>query len=610
MMINKRLLEMSSESKKYIYRNVAYQWIALICNIVSITMIGILLEHIMRGLFILPMIICVGVTVVVMILIRSICSTKSAKMSYLSSCKIKLTLREQIYHKLLKLGNGYREKVSTSEIVQVSVEGVEQLEIYMGRYLPQFFYAMLAPITLFVFLMFINVKAAVALLLCVPLIPASIIAVQKFAKKLLGKYWSLYTGLGDHFLENLNGLTTLKIYKADKFKNEQMNEDAENFRKITMKVLTMQLNSITLMDLIAFGGAAIGVIIAVSEYAKGNIEFYHAFIIIMISAEFFIPMRLLGSFFHIAMNGMAACDKIFRLLDMEVNKVQESGVGSDVKDFEGVKKPKDAKSFEDGNSQKVTGVESFEEIPKIRVDQVDFSYKEGKPCLQQVSFAVKQGDFTAIVGPSGSGKSTIASILMKANTSYQGNIYIEGRELRTIPEAEIMKKITYVSFQSYIFAGTVRENLLLADRTATDKQLYEVLKKVNLYDFVMSEGGLDFVIAERGGNLSGGQRQRLSIARALLHDTDYYIFDEATSNIDATSEEIIMNVIRELKDTKTILFITHRLSQTDESTCIHVLEHGKLVQSGSSKELRSKDGLFKQMYDVQSVLETIVKEEK
>ena len=588
MMINKRLLDMSSDSKKYIYRNVAYQWIALICNIVSITMIGILLEHIMRGLFIMPMIICVGVTVVVMTIIRSICSTKSAKMSYLSSCNIKLTLREQIYQKLLKLGNSYREKVSTSEIVQISVEGVEQLEIYMGRYLPQFFYAMLAPITLFVFLMFINVKAAVALLLCVPLIPASIIAVQKFAKKLLSKYWSLYTGLGDHFLENLNGLTTLKIYKADKFKNEQMNEDAENFRKITMKVLTMQLNSITLMDLIAFGGAAIGVIIAVSEYAKGNIEFYHAFIIIMISAEFFIPMRILGSFFHIAMNGMAACDKIFRLLDMEVNEVQES----------------------DKSSEKMEGAATAEEFHKITVDHVDFSYEEGKPCLQDVSFTVKQGDFTAIVGPSGSGKSTIASILMKANASYQGNIYIEGRELRTIPEAEIMKKITYVSFQSYIFAGTVRDNLLLADRTATDKQLYEVLKKVNLYDFIMSEGGLDFVIAERGGNLSGGQRQRLSIARALLHDTDYYIFDEATSNIDATSEEIIMNVIRELKDTKTILFITHRLSQTDESTCIHVLEHGKLVQSGSSEELRSKDGLFKQMYDAQSVLETIVKEEK
>ena len=587
MMINKRLLRMSSESKKYIYRNVAYQWIALICNIVSITMIGILLEHIMRGLFITPMIISVGVTVVVMTMIRSICSTKAAKMSYLSSCKIKLTLREQIYQKLLKLGNSYRDKVTTSEIVQVSVEGVEQLEIYMGRYLPQFFYAMLAPITLFLFLMFINVKAAVVLLICVPLIPVSIIAVQKFAKKLLGKYWSLYTGLGDHFLENLNGLTTLKIYKADKFKNKQMNEDAENFRKITMKVLTMQLNSITIMDLIAFGGAAIGVMIAVSEYAKGNIEFYHAFIIIMLSAEFFIPMRLLGSFFHIAMNGMAASDKIFRLLDMEEKEVK------------GATKPSEG-----------SGVTATEEYPRIMLDQVVFSYEEGKPCLENVSFAVEQGDFTAIVGPSGSGKSTIASILMKANVSYQGNIYIEGRELRTIPEAEIMKKITYVSFQSYIFAGTVRENLLIANPSASDVQLYSVLKKVNLYDFVMAEGGLDFVITERGGNLSGGQKQRLSIARALLHDTDYYIFDEATSNIDATSEEIIMNVIRELKATKTILFITHRLSQTDDSTCIHVLDHGKLVESGSSEELRSKDGLFQKMYEAQSVLETIVKEER
>lgn len=584
MMINKRLLNMSRESKKYIYRNVAYQWIALICNIISISMIAILLEHIMRGLFILPMMICVAVVVVLMTIIRSICSTKSAKMSYLSSCKIKLTLRELIYNKLLKLGNSYREKVSTSEIVQVSVEGVEQLEIYMGRYLPQFFYAMLAPITLFVYLMFFNVKAAVALLLCVPLIPVSIIAVQKFAKKLLNKYWSLYTGLGDHFLENLNGLTTLKIYKADKFKNEQMNEDAENFRKITMKVLTMQLNSITIMDLIAFGGAAVGVIVAVSEYAKGNIEFYHAFIIIMLSAEFFIPMRLLGSFFHIAMNGMAACDKIFRLLDMDEKELEQLSTDE--------AKAKDSS------------------MPKVKVEHVNFSYDAEKPCLKDVSFDVNLGDFTAIAGPSGSGKSTIASILMKANTGYEGNIYLEGRELRTIPENEIMKKITYVSFQSYIFSGTVRDNLSLANRDASDKQMYEVLKKVNLYDFILSEGGLDFMITERGGNLSGGQRQRLSIARALLHDTDYYIFDEATSNIDAASEEIIMNVIRELKETKTILFITHRLSQTDESSCIHVLDKGQLVQSGASEVLRAETGLFQQMYDAQSILENIVKEEK
>lgn len=585
MMMNKRLLNMSSESKKYIYRNVQYQWIALICNMVSITAIAILLEHIIRGLFILPMMIAVAGTVVVMTILRSICSTKSAEMSYLSSCNIKLALREQIYKKLLKLGNSYREKVSTSEIVQVSVEGVEQLEIYMGRYLPQFFYAMIAPITLFLYIVFFNWKAAVALLLCVPLIPVSIIAVQKLAKKLLGKYWSLYTGLGDHFLENLNGLTTLKIYKADQFKNEQMNEDAENFRKITMKVLTMQLNSITIMDLIAFGGAAVGVIIAVSEYAQGNITLYHAFIIIMLSAEFFIPMRLLGSFFHIAMNGMAACDKIFRLLDLDEKELAEVAATSE-------------------------DIATTEYLPKILVNDVDFSYDSKKPCLQTVSFAVNLGDFTAIVGPSGSGKSTIASILMKANSGYEGNIYLEGRELRTIPEAEIMKKITYVNFQSYIFAGTVRENLLLANRDASDKQLYDVLKKVNLYDFIMAEGGLDYEVAERGGNLSGGQRQRLSIARALLHDTPYYIFDEATSNIDAKSEEIIMKVIRELKETKTILFITHRLSQTEESSCIHVLDGGKLVQSGSHDELRSENGLFRQMYDAQSVLETIVKEAK
>lgn len=570
-MINKRLIQMAGESKKYIIKNVIYQWISLLCNIVSVFLIGILLEHIRLGLFIMPMILCVVGVIVVMIGIRSFCNVKATKMSHYSTTTIKSVLRREIYTKLLKLGTGYHHKVSTSTVVQVAVEGVEQLEIYMGRYLPQLFYSLLAPITLFVVLLFVNVKAAIVLLICVPLIPVSIIAISKFAKKLLGKYWSIYTGLGDHFLENLEGLTTLKIYGADDYKNEEMNKEAENFRKITMKVLTMQLNSVTIMDLVAFGGAALGVIIAVSEYTKGNIEFYHAFVIIMLAAEFFIPMRLLGSYFHIAMNGMAASDKIFGLLDMEVEEKEE-------------------------NSQQFLNNE-------LDMKDLTFSYNEERECLKDVSIHVGENEFVSIVGPSGSGKSTIASLFMGEHSKYKGNITIGGIDFESLAERDIMKKITYIGFQSYLFAGSVRSNLLLGKPDATEEELKNALAAVNLLDFVMSEGGLDMVVAEQGSNLSGGQRQRLSIARALLHDTDIYIFDEATSNIDSESERIICDVIHNLKVTKTILYITHRLSQVVNSERIYVIKEGRVAESGTHNELYEKNGIYREMFDTQHELE-------
>lgn len=414
MMINKRLIGAVPESKKYIAGNVALQWCSLFAG--SMTQ---------------SKIVTTAVIALAAVAVRYGCTVGASRMGYLSSKAVKKTLRGAIYDKLLCLGASYSEQVKTSEVVQVAVEGVDQHETYFGAYLPQFFYAMLAPLTLFVVLCFVSVPAAVVLLVCVPLIPVAIAAVQTWAKKLLSKYWGQYTALGDTFLENLQGLTTLKIYQADAFKNDEMNVEAEKFRKITMKVLTMQLNSITIMDLIAYGGA----------------------------------------------------------------------------------------------------------------------------------------------------------------------------ELRDIEEASLMRRITYVSHQSYLFKGTVRDNLLMGKPGASDDELWSALTQVNLADFLRGEAGLDTLLSERGENLSGGQRQRLALARALLHDSPVYIFDEATSNIDVESENDIMAQIHALAGRKTVLLISHRLANVTASDEIYVLERGDIVQHGTHDALLKQGGAYAALWSAQQALE-------
>ena len=579
MMINKRLINTVKESKVYIVKTVLFQWIALIANIISVFSIGILLQEISQGIIEKAMILKVFAIVVSMIIVRYFCNIKATRMSYYASSKVKTILREKVYKKLLDLGNTYSKHVSTSEVVQVSVEGIEQLEIYFGRYLPQFFYSLLAPITLFIVISFVDFKAALLLLLCVPLIPASIIAIQKFAKKLLSKYWSIYTGLGDSFLENVQGMTTLKIYEADEAKNIEMNEEAELFRKITMKVLTMQLNSVTLMDLIAFGGAALGVVIATLDYRAGHITLWQGFIIIMLAAEFFIPLRLLGSYFHIAMNGMAASDKLFRLLDAKNEEVKSNDNSSKVKD---------GLSFEN----------------------VSFSYEEDRQVLKNINLHIPKGSFVSLVGKSGCGKSTIAALAMTFISNSKGSITCDGVELGNYTEKDYMKKITYLGHNSYIFKGTVKENLLVGNKDASDEQLLDVLKQVNLYDFIMSSGGLSMNVLEKAGNLSGGQAQRLALARALLHDSDYYIFDEATSNIDVESEKDIMNVLRNISKNKTILLITHRLAQVVDTDKVYVMNSGEVIEEGTHDELMNNNGVYKNMFLVQYELEQYSKEKE
>lgn len=574
MMIDKRLIRTVRESKKYIAWNVIYQWISLVANITMMVSIADLLSRLFANTADRENFVCTVIVVAAAVGIRYFCAVQSAKMGYLSSKAVKKVLREKIYRKLLRLGSSYKEKAQTSEIVQISVEGVEQLETYFGAYLPQFFYAMLAPLTLFIVLGFVNVPAAAVLLVCVPLIPAAIAAVQTWAKKLLSKYWGQYTALGDTFLENLQGLTTLKIYRADDFKNDEMNVEAEKFRKITMKVLTMQLNSITIMDLIAYGGAALGIVMSVTQYSKGNVSLAGCLLIIMLSADFFIPMRQLGSFFHIAMNGMAAGQKIFRLLDLPEAEEKKA------------------------------------DCPKgdIVCRDLHFSYDNDREILSGVNMTFKRGAFTAIVGESGCGKSTISAILTGRNKGYGGSVSVGETELSEIREADLMENITYISHQSYLFEGTVRDNLLMGKPDASDSELWEVLERVNLADFVRNEKGLDTGLSEKASNLSGGQCQRLALARALLHDSPIYIFDEATSNIDVESENDIMNEIQNLAESKTVILISHRLVNVVKADAIYVMVNGKIAESGKHRELLENKADYEKLWEAQQRLENYGKD--
>ena len=574
MMINKRLIGTVKGSKKYIAGNVISQWISLVANIIMMGAIAKMLQSLYEGIAGDDQIALTTGIAVMAVIVRFVCATVSSRMGCLSSKAVKKTLREMIYKKLLRLGSSYKEQANTSEVVQVAVEGVEQLETYFGAYLPQFFYAMLAPLTLFGVLSFVNFPSAIVLLVCVPMIPVTIVMIQRWARKLLSKYWGQYTALGDTFLENLQGLTTTKIYQADEFKNKEMNEQSEHFRKITMKVLTMQLNSITIMDLIAYGGAALGVILATTQFRADHVDLFGCILIILLAADFFLPMRLLGSFFHIAMNGMAASDKIFRLLDLEEPEQKNVIVPEDC---------------------------------SIECYDLRFSYEADREILHGVKMSFPKGSFTAIVGESGCGKSTISAILMGRNKGYTGKITVGRTALSEISEASLMKNFTYISHQSYLFKGTVRENLLMARPDAEDDTLWNVLEQVNLADFLRSEKGLETQLNEKASNLSGGQCQRLALARALLHDSPVYIFDEATSNIDVESENEIMAQIHALAKTKTVILISHRLSNVAGADNIYVLDKGSIVENGNHTILLAKNGAYAKLWNAQQELENYTK---
>ena len=573
-MFHKRLLKEFKDNMKYVFSMVVTQWVSLLANVGMMLILATFVAGLVTGEKVNE--IRLLIAFLLAFLVRSISTTINTRQSYAASETVKMRLRELVYKKLMILGSNYRNTVTTAEAVQLSTEGVDQLEIYFGRYVPQFFYSLLAPVTLFFIVGAMSFKIALVLLLCVPLIPISIIAVQKFAKKLLAKYWGTYTGLGDTFLENLQGLTTLKIYQADERYAKRMDEDAENFRKITMRVLIMQLNSISIMDMVAYGGAALGIILSILELKTGKIGLSEAFFITMISAEFFLPLRLLGSFFHIAMNGNAAADKIFRLLDAEEETL--------------------------GDVTEIPGEE-------IKFENVNFGYTKEKQILKNISIHIPQNSFVAIVGESGCGKSTLASLLMGDYRPDTGKVSIGGVEVKGIAEKALYQKISRVRHDSYLFKGSVYDNLKMGikqDKLEFEdeaKLMYQALKEVDLYDTIMEKGGLSMMIEEKASNLSGGQKQRLALARAILHDSDIYIFDEATSNIDVESEDKIMQVVKNLAKEKLVILISHRLANVVKADQIFVIKDGEVVETGNHTNLVEKEGVYSKLFFAQQELE-------
>lgn len=569
--IKMRLIRLLKGSGKYIIYQIIWQWLSLLAQIAIVLQVTELIDSAWQKSVTNDEILTTVGIVSAGLIVRFICDRLYSRSCYLASVDVKRVLREQIYRKVLWLGPSYREQIRTSEIVQMTGEGVEPLETYFGRYLSQFLYALLAPFSLFIIISRISLRTAVVLLAAVPLIPIVIMLVMFIARKILGNYFDIYYGLGDSFLEKLQGMTTLKIYRADRRAVEQIDSESEQFRKITMKVLMMQLNSTSIMDIIAYGGAAAGIISALIEFSNRSINVSGVLMCIFLAAEFFLPMRLLGSFFHIGMNGMKASDRIFAFLDLPEQKRGEEEIAGNKID--------------------------------ISLDNVSFSYDESREVLHDISMNIDSGSLVSIVGVSGSGKSTIAGILLGKNHYYSGSIKVNGTEHREISSKSLMENFTMIGHNSWVFKGTVRENLLMGNPTATDAELLDALDNVNLKNFLESQSGLDTRVESNASNFSGGQKQRLALARALLHDTPVYIFDEATSNIDADSEEAIMTAVKQIAKKKTVILISHRLANVTDSDAIYMLKDGKIIEKGTHHELMGIKGTYANLFTEQSELE-------
>ena len=568
-MMDKRLLKLVPGAMRHVVATVGWQWLGLLGNAAMVWAIAQALSSLVFAQEISPLfwplLVC-GITA------RTVSARLSARESFAASQDVKRVLRRRIYEKLLLLGPDYTEHAPTAEVVQLSVEGCEQLETYFGQYLPQLFYSVLAPLTLFLVVAPLCLPAAIVLLVCVPLIPATIVAVQKVAKKILGSYWDQYAELGDSFLENLQGLTTLKIYQADSTRHKAMNAEAERFRVVTMKVLSMQLNSIIVMDIVALGGAVAGMAVALGFATAGSLDLFACLFIILISADFFLPMRQLGSYFHVAMNGIAASEKIFRLL-------------------EAPEPP--ARSLE------------IEQGSRFSLEHASFSYEKDHVVLDDICLQIPATGLTAIVGESGSGKSTIAALLSGRLDGYSGKVLLGKNQVREIDRSALSRHVTVVELGAHLFAGTVADNLHMAKPDATDAELWHALKFARLAEFLRQNDGLQTRLTQNAANLSGGQRQRLALARAILHDSPVYIFDEATSNVDVESEEDIMRAVCELARTKAVIVISHRLANAVPAQRIYVLDHGVIAGTGTHDELLETCKTYSTLWSAQAALERL-----
>lgn len=571
-MIDKKLLHLLGKNKKYIICCVGLMVLGLFANI-GITAsicwaVGLVIHYDEYSggalIFLWP-----AVCAMIGIIVRYTASRLVGDLKDTLGRKAKKDLRERVYNKIVKLGVRSTDGMSMAGLTQVSMEGVEQLDLYYSSYIPQFFYAMLAPFILFGITVGIEWRVAVVLLCCVPLIPVSIIAVSKWAKKIFAKYWGKYTSMGDSFLDSVQGLKELKIFKADEAQHIKMNETSEDFRKITMKVLVMQLASTTIMDLVAYGGAGLGIAMAILSVIHWGLSPIAALFLILVAVDFFLPLRAFGSAFHIAMNGASAGKKILSLLEQP---------------------------------DPVWGEESVESN-EIKVEGVTFSYDGKRDVLKNVTMTFPKHGMASIVGESGCGKSTIVNMLFGAFRPKSGIVTVGGKALESLSRESYYSHLAVVSYNTYIFNETVRANFKLANQNATDAQMYEALEKVNLLGFLKENGGLDKVITEDAANISGGQKQRLALAVNLVADKSIYVFDEATSNIDIESEAIIMANIKELSKSKSVIVISHRLANVVPSDLIYYMESGELMESGTHDALMAQGGGYAKLFVTQKNLE-------
>ena len=571
-MIDKKLLALLGENKKYIFYAVGLMIVGLFANLAITASICYAIQYAAdyassasgaQG-FILP-----AVIVVIAMVVRYVTSRMIGDLKDTLGRNVKKDLRQKIYDKIIKLGVRTTDNMSMAGLTQLSMEGVEQLDLYYSAYIPQFFYAMIAPIILFVVTVRINWAVALVLLACVPLIPMSIIAVSRYAKKIFAKYWGKYTSMGDSFLDSVQGLKELKIFQADAAQNIKMNETSEEFRKITMKVLVMQLASTTIMDMVAYGGAGLGIALTIHAVVNGSLSAYAALFLILVAVDFFLPLRAFGSAFHIAMNGASAGNKILSLL------AQPDPVWG---------------------SETVDGTD-------ITVKDVTFSYDGTRDVLKHASMKFGSTGMYAIVGESGSGKSTVVNLLLGAYHPQQGSILVGNKPLEKLSRESYYSHISVVSYNTYIFNETIRQNFMLAKADVTEDEIFTALKKVNLYDFIIENGGLDKVITEDAANISGGQKQRLALAINLVANKDIYIFDEATSNIDIESEAIIMNNIKELSKEKSVIVISHRLANVIVADTIYYIEDGEVKEHGTHEELMNMHEGYAKLYTTQKNLE-------
>lgn len=571
-MIDKNLLRLLGDNKKYIFYTVGLMVLGLFANVgitASICWVINLAIHYDAysggaAIFLWP-----AVCAVICIIVRYIASRLVGDLKDTLGRKAKKDLRERVYNKIVKLGVRSTDGMSMAGLTQVSMEGVEQLDLYYSSYIPQFFYAMLAPFILFGITVWIEWRVAVVLLCCVPLIPVSIIAVSKYAKKIFAKYWGKYTSMGDAFLDSVQGLKELKIFKADEAQHTKMNETSEDFRKITMKVLVMQLASTTIMDLVAYGGAGIGIAMAILSVVKWELAPIAALFLILVAVDFFLPLRAFGSAFHVAMNGASAGKKILSLL---------------------------------AQPDPVWGEETVTDT-EIKVENVTFSYDGKRDVLKNVSMTFPKTGMTAIVGESGCGKSTVVNMLFGAFRPKSGAVTVGGKELESLSRESYYSHLAVVSYNTYIFNETVRANFMLANKAVTDEEIYGALEKVNLADFIRENGGLDKVITEDAANISGGQKQRLALAVNLVAHKDIYVFDEATSNIDIESEAVIMANIKALSREKAVIVISHRLANVTPADLIYYMESGELKESGTHSELMERNSGYAKLYTTQKNLE-------